>query len=59
MGNLVNLRHARKTKARVHAEKDVAANRLKYGTSKAFRKASAAEKERADRAIESHKIKRD
>lgn len=59
MGDIVNLRQARKAKARDRHEKDAASNRVKYGTSKASRTASAAEKVRGERAIDSHKLEND
>jgi hypothetical protein len=59
MADIVNLRRAKKAKARDLAEKDAAANRAKFGTAKSTRLASTAEKTRADRAIDSHKIEKD
>ena len=59
MGDILNLRRARKATARDEAGKDAAKNRLKYGTSKASRTASAAEKARADQSIDSHKIEKE
>lgn len=59
MGNVVNLRRVRKTKARDHAEKDAAANRMKHGTPKSSRAAAAAEKARANRAVDAHEIDRE
>ncbi|HEX4158108.1 MAG TPA: DUF4169 family protein [Rhizomicrobium sp.] len=59
MGTVVNLRRAKKAKARDQAGKDAAANRLKHGTPKASRAAAAAEKARAGRAVDSHKIEND
>ncbi len=56
MGDIVNLRRARKIKARDRTEKNAAANRMKHGTPKALRVASAAAKARANRAVDSHKI---
>ena len=59
MGDVVNLRRARKAKARDRGEKDAAANRIKYGTPKSSRIASATEKARVDHAIDSHKLEKD
>jgi hypothetical protein len=56
MGDIVNLRRTKKVKARDQAEKRAAANRLKHGAPKAARIASTAEKERADHAIDAHKL---
>jgi hypothetical protein len=59
MGKVVNLRRARKAKVRDQTEKDAAANRLKHGTPKTSRAATAAENGRAARAADSHKIEND
>jgi hypothetical protein len=59
MGNVVNLRRLRKTRARDQAEKDAAANRMKHGTPKASRIASAAEKARANHVADSHRIEKE
>jgi len=59
MADIVNLRRARKARTRGEAEKNAAANRLKYGTPKASRNASRAEKARTDRAVDLHKIEKD
>jgi hypothetical protein len=55
MAEIVNLRLARKRKART--EKDVAAeaNRRKFGQSKAEREKQAAERQLAERRIDGHK----
>lgn len=47
MGEIVNLRRAKKAKARVKAEDDAAANRLLHGTPKGLRDLAKA---RADKA---------
>jgi hypothetical protein len=56
MAEIVNLRRARKSKARDEREKAAAANRLQHGTSKSVRDAAKANNEKAVRIIESHKI---
>jgi hypothetical protein len=59
MSNIVNLRRARKNKLRGENQKEAAANRVKYGASKISRVASKAEKARANRATDAHKIERE
>jgi hypothetical protein len=59
MGNVVNLRRVKKTKARDQAEKDAAANRMKHGTPKASRVAAEAEMTRANHTVDAHKIDRE
>jgi hypothetical protein len=56
MGELINLRRAKKAKARSADEKTAAANRMHYGTPKKLRDKAAAEKSRAEHAIEAHKL---
>lgn len=56
MGEVINLRLARKAKARTEAERKAEENRAKFGEAKAVRKQNAAEKKRADKAHESGKI---
>lgn len=58
MGELVNLRRARKAKTRARAEETAAAKRAEYGTPKALQKATKTEKERADRKTDAHKLDR-
>lgn len=55
MAEIVNLRRARKQKARKRAETEAAANRLTHGQSKAERNLSRAKKEAADRKLDGHK----
>ncbi len=55
MADIVNLKRARKQKARTQAETEAAANRLTHGRSKAERNLSRAEKETADRKLDGHK----
>ena len=56
MGEIVNLRLARKAQQRSRKEAKAAANRLAHGTAKHMRKAAAVEKQRAERTIDAHKI---
>jgi len=58
MAEIVNLRMARKAKAREEAGKQAEANRTKHGRGKAERALSKAEAERAARALEGAKLNR-
>jgi hypothetical protein len=53
--DIVNLRRARKQKARTDKEAAAAANRRLFGRTKAEKKTEAAEGERAARPIEGHR----
>lgn len=55
MGEVVNLRRARKAKARGAAEAQAAANRLAFGRTRAERAADAAEVERRDQRLDGAK----
>jgi hypothetical protein len=59
MGNIVNLRRARKNKLRDQSQKDATENRVKYGATKASRLASEAEKSRTSRVADAHKIEKE
>lgn len=52
MGDVVNLRRARKAKRRAQDEADAAANRLAFGRTKAERTATAREEQRATRVLD-------
>ena len=52
---IINLRRARKAKARTAREKEAEANRLAFGRTKAERAATEAERDRAERGIEGHR----
>ncbi|GAY23230.1 MULTISPECIES: DUF4169 family protein [Sphingobium] len=52
MGDIVNLRQARKAKARADKERQAQGNRIKFGRTKAERLAQSAEEERNRRLIE-------
>jgi hypothetical protein len=52
---IVNLRRARKQKARAGKEREAAANRIAFGRTRAEKAATVAERERSERAIESHR----
>ncbi|ANP47241.1 DUF4169 family protein [Candidatus Viadribacter manganicus] len=55
MAEIVNLRRARKQKARTEAETEAAANRLAHGQSKASRKLTKAQQEAAKRNLDGHR----
>lgn len=55
MADIVNLREARKRKARAERERTAEANRLKFGRSKAEKKHSLMEKARGERAHDGHR----
>ena len=55
-GDVVNLRKARKAKARSEAETRAAENRVLFGRTKAEKKAVEAEQQRARRTIDGHRL---
>ena len=55
MGEIVNLRRARKDRVRTQADRQAQVNRAAFGRSKSEREASAAQRELTDRRIEGHK----
>jgi hypothetical protein len=56
MGEIVNLRRARKTKERQSEETKAAANRAHHGTPTKVRKSAKAEQARVRHVIEAHKL---
>ena len=52
MGEVINLRRARKARARVDAEHKAAANRAAFGRTKAERDAAAAEVAKREQALD-------
>ena len=54
MTAVVNLRLARKRKARADAEADAATNRAAHGVPKAARRLAAAARDREDRTLDGH-----
>jgi hypothetical protein len=56
MGEVVNLRRARKAKARVDAATKAAANRVAFGRTKAERDLAAAEAERREKGLDGAKL---
>ena len=59
MAEIVNLRRARKDKARQQRESEADANRRRFGRSKAEKAGDKDARERARRDIDSKKIDRD
>jgi len=55
MGDIVNLKRARKAKARAEAETEAASKRLTHGRTKTERDQTRAEKEAGDRKLDGHK----
>ena len=53
---IINLKQARKNRARAEAEKQAEENRLKFGRSKAEKTLTAAEKELADKNLDGSKL---
>ena len=56
MAEIINLRLARKAKARAEADKTAATNRAKHGQTKADKARVKAEADRAERDLESKKL---
>jgi hypothetical protein len=56
MGDLVNLRTARKRAKRRRAEQMAAANRLGHGRSKSERNLSQSKNDKAHRSLDQHRI---
>jgi hypothetical protein len=59
MAEIVNLRRARKQKARAEAGKTAEQNRIDFGRSKAERRLAEAERDKAARHIDGHRLDRD
>ena len=59
MAEIINLRQVRKQKARAEAEKTAEQNRMAFGRTKAERKLTEAERDKAARHIDGHKLDRD
>jgi hypothetical protein len=56
MGEIVNLRRARKAKARSEAETEAAAKRLQHGRNKTEKALTKANQEAAQRKLDGHKL---
>jgi hypothetical protein len=59
MAEIINLRRARKGKARAEKEKTAQANRVAHGTPKALKKLEAARQEKAKERLSGHKLGKD
>jgi hypothetical protein len=55
MAEIVNLRRARKAKAKAQGEQQAAENRVRFGRTKGERERAAAEGELAARRVEGHR----
>ena len=58
MAELINLRNARKQKAKAEKEKTAQANRVAHGTPKALRKLSDARKDQAEQRLSGQKLEK-
>ena len=56
MAEIINLRRARKGKARAEKDKAAEANRVLHGTPKQLRNLAQARKDKADQALSGHKL---
>jgi len=59
MGEIVNLRAARKARARIEAEARAAANRALHGRTREQKQAERAERQREDRKLDAARIERE
>jgi hypothetical protein len=55
MADIINLRRARKERERTAREEEAAANRRRFGHTKAEKEKDAAERDKADRLIDAHR----
>lgn len=56
MSDVVNLRRARKRKAREQSETDAASRRVAFGISKAEKQAARTRRELAERGLDAHRL---
>jgi hypothetical protein len=56
MVEIINLRRARKAKAKAEKEKTAQSNRVLHGTPKSLRNLAEARKDNADRVLSGHKL---
>ncbi len=56
MAEIVNLRRARKQRARQEAEQQAQQNRIAFGRTKAERSLTQAERDKAARTLEGHRL---
>ena len=59
MTEIINLRRARKTKARTEKDKAAEANRVLHGTPKSARKLAEAQGQKAAKDLAAHKLEPD
>jgi len=59
VAEIINLRQARKQKVRAEAAKTAEQNRISFGRTKTERKLTEAERDKAARHIDGHKLDRD
>ena len=59
MAEIVNLRRARKGRARAEKDSQAVANRVAFGTPKALRNLAEARKDKADQGLAGHKLEKD
>jgi hypothetical protein len=55
-GEIVNLRRARKAKARTKEAAQAEANRVKHGVAKPLRALAKKQREKSDSAVDAHKL---
>ncbi len=56
MGEIVNLRRARKRDARLREEAAAAANRARFGVSRAVKREARAQRELVERRLDDHRL---
>lgn len=56
--DLINLRRARKAKAKAEKEKTAGVNRVLHGTPRQLRNLARAEKDKADKALSGHSLEK-
>ena len=59
MAEIINLRRARKAKARAEKEKAAEVNRVAHGTPKALKKLEQARQEKAKERLSGHRLEED
>ena len=59
MAEIINLRRARKTKAKGEKDKTAEANRVLHGTPKHLRKLSDAQKDKTEQRLSEHRLDKD
>lgn len=59
MADIINLKRARKARAKADKEKTAEANRVLHGTPKSLRNLAEARKDKTDQALSGHKLEKD